>query len=69
MAYIETFWMACDSTEQLRAEYGPFHGRAEAETEASGWVSAICCVMNMFFPTKTKFRKCVAFLSNCSYLL
>ncbi len=35
MAYIETFWMACDSTEQLRAEFGPFHGRAEAETEAA----------------------------------
>ena len=34
MAYIETFWMACDSTEQLRAEYGPFHTRAEAEIEA-----------------------------------
>lgn len=30
----ETFWMACDSTEQLRAEYGPFHTRSEAETEA-----------------------------------
>lgn len=27
--------MACDSTEQLRAEYGPFHTRAEAEKEAS----------------------------------
>ncbi|MGH9513531.1 MAG: hypothetical protein ACRD2U_15480 [Terriglobales bacterium] len=35
MTYIETFWMACDSTEQLRAEYGPFHGRAEAEKEAA----------------------------------
>jgi len=34
MAYKETFWMACDSTEQLRAEYGPFHTRAEAEGEA-----------------------------------
>ena len=34
MGYKETFWMACDSTEQLRAEYGPFHTRAEAETEA-----------------------------------
>src|SRR5271165_1638530 len=34
MNYQETFWMACDSTEQLRAEYGPFHTRAEAETEA-----------------------------------
>ena len=34
MAYKEIFWMACDSTEQLRAEYGPFHTRAEAETEA-----------------------------------
>jgi hypothetical protein len=34
MAYKQTFWMACDSTEQLRAEYGPFHTRAEAETEA-----------------------------------
>jgi hypothetical protein len=30
----ETFWMACDSTEQLRAEYGPFRTRDEAETEA-----------------------------------
>ncbi len=35
MAYKETFWMACDSTEQLRAEYGPFHTRSEAEREAS----------------------------------
>lgn len=34
MDYKETFWMACDSTEQLRAEYGPFHTRTEAETEA-----------------------------------
>ena len=34
MAYKETFWMACDSTEQLRAEYGPFHTRGEAEVEA-----------------------------------
>jgi len=34
MNYKETFWMACDSTEQLRAEYGPFHTRAEAEAEA-----------------------------------
>jgi len=34
MAYKETFWMACDSTEQLRAEYGPFQTRAEAEIEA-----------------------------------
>jgi len=31
---METFWMACDSTEQLRAEYGPFHTRTEAEAEA-----------------------------------
>jgi hypothetical protein len=34
MQYKETFWMACDSTEQLRAEYGPFHTRMEAEIEA-----------------------------------
>jgi hypothetical protein len=34
MIYKETFWMACDSTEQLRAEYGPFHTRLEAEREA-----------------------------------
>ena len=34
MAYKETFWMACDSPEQLRAEYGPFHARSEAEIEA-----------------------------------
>lgn len=34
MTHKETFWMACDSTEQLRAEYGPFRTRAEAETEA-----------------------------------
>lgn len=34
MLYKETFWMACDSTEQLRAEYGPFHTREEAEAEA-----------------------------------
>src|SRR6202140_578970 len=34
MAYKEIFWMACDSTEQLRAEYGPFHTREQAESEA-----------------------------------
>ena len=34
MAYKETFWMACDSTEQLRGEFGPFHTRMEAESEA-----------------------------------
>ena len=34
MAYKEIFWMACDSTEQLRAEYGPFQTKAEAEVEA-----------------------------------
>lgn len=27
--------MACDSIEQLRAEYGPFHTRGEAEKEAA----------------------------------
>jgi hypothetical protein len=26
--------MACDCTEQLRSEYGPFHTRGQAETEA-----------------------------------
>jgi hypothetical protein len=34
MAHTDVFWMACDSTEQLRAEYGPFHTREEAEIEA-----------------------------------
>jgi hypothetical protein len=34
MNYKDIFWMACDSTEQLRAEYGPFHTREEAELEA-----------------------------------
>ncbi|MGA2425617.1 MAG: hypothetical protein ABSG07_16555 [Terriglobales bacterium] len=34
MAYKDIFWMACDSTEPLRAEYGPFHTREEAELEA-----------------------------------
>lgn len=34
MAYTETFWMACDSTETTRAEYGPFATRAEAEVTA-----------------------------------
>ncbi len=34
MAHKDIFWMACDSTEQLRAEYGPFHSRQEAEIEA-----------------------------------
>jgi len=34
MAFKDVFWMACDSTEQLRAEYGPFHTRDEAELEA-----------------------------------
>ena len=34
MARKDIFWMACDSTEQMRAEYGPFHTREEAESEA-----------------------------------
>ena len=34
MKYKDVFWMACDSTEDLRAEYGPFHTREEAEAEA-----------------------------------
>jgi formylmethanofuran dehydrogenase subunit E len=34
MTHKEIFWMACDSTEQLRAEYGPFRTRSEAEAEA-----------------------------------
>jgi hypothetical protein len=34
MAFIETFWMACDSTESARVEYGPFATRAEAEATA-----------------------------------
>ena len=34
MACKDIFWMACDSTESLRAEYGPFHTREEAEVEA-----------------------------------
>ena len=34
MLYKDIFWMACDSTEQLRAEYGPFHTREQAEDEA-----------------------------------
>lgn len=34
MARKEIFWMACDSTEQMRAEFGPFHTREEAEREA-----------------------------------
>jgi hypothetical protein len=34
MDYKEIFWMACDSVEQQRAEYGPFHTRLEAEAEA-----------------------------------
>ncbi|HUC28704.1 MAG TPA: hypothetical protein VMR80_03930 [Candidatus Acidoferrum sp.] len=34
MLHNENFWMACDSTEQLRSEYGPFHTREEAASEA-----------------------------------
>ena len=34
MGQPETLWMACDSTESQRAEYGPFHTRDEAEIEA-----------------------------------
>src|SRR5258708_31492568 len=34
MAHKDVYWMACDSTDQLRAEYGPFHPREEAEIEA-----------------------------------
>ncbi len=34
MAHKDIFWMACDSTDQQRAEYGPFHTREEAEVKA-----------------------------------
>ena len=34
MQFTETFWMACDSTERTRAEYGPFATRGEAEATA-----------------------------------
>jgi hypothetical protein len=34
MASTEIFWMACDSTESARVEYGPFKTRAEAEDTA-----------------------------------
>jgi len=47
MTYKETFWMACDSTEQLRAEYGPFHTRAEAEREAGKLGFTTCCATSI----------------------
>ena len=65
MAYKETFWMACDSIEQLRAEYGPFHTRAEAEQEARKL--GFCYLLryeHIIGDTKT-FRKSVAFSLNC----
>ncbi|HEY7616929.1 MAG TPA: hypothetical protein VH744_09010 [Terriglobales bacterium] len=34
MPHKEIYWMACDSTEESRAEFGPFHTRDEAEQEA-----------------------------------
>jgi hypothetical protein len=34
MSYHETFWMACDTIDHTRAEYGPFTSRLEAELEA-----------------------------------
>jgi|SRR6476659_5508516 hypothetical protein len=34
MSYRETFWMACDTIDHTRAEYGPFTSRLEAELEA-----------------------------------
>src|SRR5437773_11294723 len=37
MAYKETFWMACDSTEQLRAEYGPFIPRRGGGEGGGSW--------------------------------
>src|ERR1017187_6917599 len=39
MAYKEVFWMTCDSTEQLRADYGPFPPRTGAEIGARKPVS------------------------------
>ncbi len=34
MAFTEIFWMACNSTESTRVEYGPYASRAEAEATA-----------------------------------
>jgi len=65
MAQKDIFWMACDSTEQLRAEYGPFHTREEAEIEARKLGSDTCCATSTFWAPTKRSRKCAAFLSNC----
>jgi hypothetical protein len=49
MAYKETFWMACDSTEQMRAEYGPFHTPAPRRRgKPASWASIICSATSLF---------------------
>ena len=64
MAYKETFWMACDSTEQLRAEYGPFHTREQAELEAKNSVLDISCATSISSAPTKRSRKFAASSSN-----
>ena|ERR1035437_469879 len=48
-ARYERIWMACDSADDLHAEYGPFGTREEAETQARiidfRWVICITTVL------------------------
>ena len=65
MSYKETFWMACDSVEQLRAEYGPFHTRAEAEAEAKKLGFGYLCATSTYSTITRRSRKSAAFSSSC----
>ena len=64
MAYKEVFWMTCDSTEQLRAEYGPFHTRTEAETEAKKLGFGYLLRYEHILGEDEEVRKCDASSSN-----
>jgi len=56
MALTETFWMACDSTERTRVEYGPFATRAEAEVTARRLRLGYLLRYDMLWARRTKLR-------------
>ena len=54
----DIFWMACSSTEQLRAEYGPFHLAKKQKSRPASSASATFYATNTFSAPMKKSKKC-----------
>jgi len=53
MSYKEIFWMACDSTEQLRAEYGPC---GESSVHDEPWQAEVWADIHEFEHSRHRVR-------------